>query len=248
MIFLLEDESPALPPPSLLPFRPGVELAEADAAATTLSDVTMLLMTEVPLVETIVVVTRCVVLPVGLEVWEGEDPELSAWLDWEAAVVLDICDEAAERVEDWGSSDDDGVAAWLVLVDDSVDSVDSSTEDEGVSDGVALGGGDEVEGVAVCEADELTPVPKGTTWRSMSLSISVAADIVETKKRRIHREDVRRDIISSSESGCSLLAETRPRLQGFLSPEGLRSKGAQGEGAAKIRSRGRRQCSIIATR
>ena len=71
MIFLEFEESPELAPPPL-PWMPGVEEEDADAAATMVWDVLTLLIVLLPLTETSVVNTCWVMLPVfwavGLDV------------------------------------------------------------------------------------------------------------------------------------------------------------------------------------
>lgn len=107
------------------------------------------------------------------------------------------------------------------MLDD--DPVVSSTDNVGLSGGVALGGGAEVEGAAICEIDGLAPVPTGTTCRSMSLSTSMAADIDGIKRRTIHTGDARRDI-SRFAVCCGLMAVIRSGLQGCIMHEGIKTK------------------------
>ena len=86
MIFLDVEDKPESPPPPPLPFRPGAEVAEADSAATIRLDVKILLIVLLPLIDTTVVNTCCVVLPVAFELMRDVDVD-PAMLD----VSLEIC-------------------------------------------------------------------------------------------------------------------------------------------------------------
>lgn len=66
MTFFVDDESPELPEPPLLPTSPGT-VDDAAAASTTLLDVETLLKVLLPLTEMTVVRICCVTLPVLAE-------------------------------------------------------------------------------------------------------------------------------------------------------------------------------------
>lgn len=100
MIFLEFEESPGLPPPPFSPLRPGVEVEDADAAATTLLVVPTLLIVLPPLTETIVVNTCWVMLPVFL------------------AVALDVIDDDLSVVKVRGLPED-----WRTVAVDGFDDV-----------------------------------------------------------------------------------------------------------------------------
>ena len=91
MIFLDDEDRPVLPPPPLLPFRPGAEDAEADSAATIVLDVDTLLIVLLPFTEMIVVSTSWVVLPVNLACDDDDDNEDFDASESENNVPLEVC-------------------------------------------------------------------------------------------------------------------------------------------------------------
>ena len=157
MIFFDDVDRPELSPPSLLPFKPGAELAVADSAAITRFEVETVLIVLLPLIEMIVVNTLCVVLPVKREL--VADVALGPAVVG-ASLDVGVRETEVESMVGWSTCDATVSSEVEISV---VVPVVSITVDGGDVDVAILGEGDAEKGVVADLVVGLAPVPGGTT-------------------------------------------------------------------------------------
>ena len=147
MIFLEAGDNPVLPPPPLLPFRPGAEDLEADSAAITVLDVDTLLIVLLPFTETIVVSTSWVVLPVRLA---RDDEECFEPSEFNVDVPLVVCEGVAvDGLDIWTPFDEGEVSVKGVVVNVAVGMLAVGVEDgEDDADEAKLGDGEIMDDTA----------------------------------------------------------------------------------------------------